>query len=263
MDDNMKFRPCIDLHKGKVKQIVGSTLSDFNDRKTIVNFETDKPPSFFASMYKEDNLKGGHVIMLGPGNKNAAKQALSAFPGGLHVGGGITPDNAFEFLNAGASHVIITSYVFRKGEINWKNLKKCVNKIGKKQLILDLSCTLKNGEYLITTDRWQNHTNVSISKDNLENLSNTCDEFLIHAVDKEGKQKGVDRKLIRLLADHSPIKTTYAGGVKTMDDIEDIFKYGNCRIDFTVGSALDIFGGNLSYSSVVSRIKAEIKPSRK
>ena len=254
----MKFRPCIDLHKGKVKQIVGSTLSDSNDEKTTVNFQTNKSPSFFASMYKDDNLKGGHVIMLGPGNKKAAKQALSAFPGGFHAGGGITPDNASEFLNAGASHVIITSYVFKKGQINWENLKKCVNKIGKKQLVLDLSCILKDGEYLITTDRWQNNTNVALSKDNLEILSKNCDEFLIHAIDKEGKQGGVDRELIRLLADHSPIQTTYAGGVKTTRDIDDISKCGNSRIDFTVGSALDIFGGNLPYSTVVSKSKSEI-----
>lgn len=258
----MEFRPCIDLHKGKVKQIVGSTLSDSSDEKTVVNFESDQSPIFFALMYKKDNLKGGHVIMLGPGNKNAAKQALSAFPGGFHIGGGITPDNASEFLNAGASHVIITSYVFKHGEINWENLKKCVDKIGKNQLILDLSCTCKNGEYLITTDRWQHHTHVSLSKSNLEKLSKTCDEFLVHAVDKEGKQSGIDLKLIRLLAAHAPIKTTYAGGVKTLKDIDDINTYGNGRINFTVGSALDIFGGQLSFSSVVLKMKIGFNVSR-
>lgn len=248
----MKFRPCIDLHQGKVKQIIGKTLSDRQEQTLVTNFSTDQSPAWFAEMYRQDNLSGGHVIMLGPGNSEAAIIALTAYPNGFHIGGGINIDNATKFLNAGASHVIVTSFIFHQGQIHWDNLTNLEKKIGKRRLVLDLSCKKKDDVYYIVTDRWQTFTDITISKENLEQLACYCDEFLIHAADKEGLQSGIDIPLIAWLADNSPIPVTYAGGVRTLADMDIIRKQGNNKIDFTVGSALDIFGGPLKYQEVVS-----------
>ncbi len=248
----MKFRPCIDLHNGKVKQIVGSTFSDSHEERVTVNFQTDRPSSHFAKLYKKEGLTGGHVIMLGPGNEAAAKQALSAFPGGLQVGGGITPANAPVFLDAGASHVIVTSYVFKDGKIFWEHLKEIVQKTGKERLVLDISCRKKNNDYYIVTDRWQKFTDVTISKDTFAQLSSWCDEFLVHAVDVEGRQGGVDCALIRRLSRECPIPVTYAGGIRSLEDMETVYTEGSGRIDATIGSALDIFGGGLMFKDVVT-----------
>lgn len=251
----MKFRPCIDLHKGKVKQIVGSTFSDDDERAIVTNFIAEQPPAYFAQLYKKDNLQGGHVIMLGAGNEAAAKEALSAFPQGLQVGGGVNPDNAKEFLDAGASHVIVTSFVFRDGTIYWDNLKELNKKVGRNRLVLDLSCRKKDDDYYIVTDRWQKLTDTVISEENLNHLSQYCDEFLVHAVDIEGKQSGVDTDLINLLCTLSPIPVTYAGGIGSLEDLELIKTEGNGKIDATIGSALDIFGGPLKYEDVVAWFK--------
>jgi len=248
----MKFRPCIDLHKGKVKQIVGNTFSDSSDKELVTNFETEQSPAHFAQLYQRDGLPGGHVIMLGPGNEAAAKKALSAYPQGLHVGGGITPDNAPDFLQAGASHVIVTSYVFKNGSVYWENLSRLFDSIGKEHLVLDLSCKRKDNRYYIVTDRWQNFTNVTISKKTLGHLSTYCDEFLVHAADIEGKRQGIDLSLVTLLGEISPLPITYAGGVRSLNDLDEILFAGNGKIDATIGSALDIFGGHLKYEDVVA-----------
>jgi phosphoribosylformimino-5-aminoimidazole carboxamide ribotide isomerase len=247
----MKFRPCIDLHGGKVKQIVGSSLMDAKAGALITNFETNLSPEHFAEMYKTDGLAGGHVIMLGPGNEQAALRALAAFPGGLHAGGGITPDNAREYLDAGASHVIVTSFVFKNGIIDYENLEAMAKAAGKGRLILDLSCKYVGNGYYIATDRWQKLTTVRLSSTTLEVLARHCDEFLVHAVDIEGKQGGIDGKLIELLSASSPICLTYAGGVRSIADLDEVDIKGKGRVDATVGSALDIFGGPLPYRKVV------------
>ncbi len=248
----MKFRPCIDIHNGKVKQIVGSTLSDKNDTTLVTNFETDLKPSYFAEMYKNDGLFGGHIIMLGPGNESAALDALRGFPHGLHVGGGITPDNANLYIDNGASHVIVTSYIFSNGEIVWKNLENIVAATGKKRLVLDLSCKKKDDRYYIATNRWQKLTGVFVSKETLETLADYCDEFLVHAAHVEGMKNGVDQDLIALLAQYSPIPVTYAGGVRSLSDLDIVNIRGGGRVDATVGSSLDIFGGALPYADVVA-----------
>jgi phosphoribosylformimino-5-aminoimidazole carboxamide ribotide isomerase len=248
----MKFRPCIDLHNGIVKQIVGSSLSDGGTIGLITNFETDLSPAYFARMYKADGLSGGHVVMLGPGNEKAATSALSAFPEGLHIGGGITPDNAQAFLNAGASHVIVTSFVFKNGIINWHNLEAMEKSIGRQRLVLDLSCKKINDRYFIATDKWQKVTSTSIESATLEQLGKHCNEFLVHAVDVEGKQQGIDAPLVGLLAMVSPLPITYAGGIRSLADLEDVYITGQGRVDATVGSALDIFGGPLKYADVVA-----------
>ena len=247
----MDFRPCIDLHGGKVKQIVGSSLNDSgNGLKT--NFISDKSPAYYAEMYRRDQLSGGHVIMLGPGNDAAAKSALNAFPGGLQLGGGINADNATHWLEQGASHVILTSYIFKDGEFNRDNLDRILEAIGKDKLVLDLSCRLKNGKYYIVTDRWQKFTRIELTPDTLRELGSSCAEFLIHAVDVEGKQSGIDCELIKLMAQHSPVPCVYAGGIASFDDIKQIKKLGGGKVAYTVGSALDIFGGkSLKYTELV------------
>eukprot|EP01125_Pyxidicula_operculata_P006000 TRINITY_DN2097_c0_g1_i3.p1 TRINITY_DN2097_c0_g1~~TRINITY_DN2097_c0_g1_i3.p1 ORF type:complete len:261 (-),score=40.62 TRINITY_DN2097_c0_g1_i3:1522-2304(-) len=250
------FRPCIDLHDGRVKQIVGSTLKDGGENNQdknslITNFVSEKPPAEFARLYKRDNLRGGHVIMLGNGNELSAKEALAAYPGGLQVGGGITPTNAREYIEAGASHVIVTSYVFKDGTINWDNLKEMLSVIPKKNLVLDLSCRKKGDKYYVVTDRWQKFTEFEVNEENLKTLSNYCDEFLVHGVDVEGMRMGIIEDLVQLLGKYSPITITYAGGARSIEDLDLVRKLGNSRVNITVGSALDIFGGDLSYEKVV------------
>lgn len=249
----MRFRPCIDLHGGRVKQIVGSTLQDAGDDALRTNFTSDLPPSYYASRYREDNLPGGHVIMLGPGNESAALDALRAWPGGLQIGGGITLDNAAWWLEQGASHVIVTSHVFHHGLLDAERLDLLAERVGRERLVLDLSCRWRDDGYYVVTDRWQKFTSLQVSGPTLSRLAGFCDEFLVHAVDVEGKCMGVDDKLIRLLAEHAVISTTYAGGVASMADLELIRDAGQGRLDATVGSALDIFGGTgLSYAEVVA-----------
>jgi phosphoribosylformimino-5-aminoimidazole carboxamide ribotide isomerase len=249
----MRFRPCIDIHNGKVKQIVGGTLSDDRAGGTLItNFETDLPPARFASLYRKESLYGGHVIMLGPGNEEAAIDALSEWPGGMHAGGGINPKNAKRFLDAGASHVIVTSYVFCDGTIRWERLDELTSAVPKERLVLDLSCRVSNGDYVVVTDRWQKLTKEKLSRQLLTRLSAYCDEFLVHAADVEGLKSGVDRRLIRLLAEASPIPAVYAGGVRDLSDMDVIEQTGDGRIDATVGSSLDIFGGPLPFADVVA-----------
>lgn len=258
----MKFRPCIDLHNGQVKQIVGSTLTDETESSSLnTNFETDRPAADYAKMYERDQLQGGHVIMLGPGNDEAATAALQAYPNGLQVGGGVTDTNALHWLQAGASHVIVTSFVFSNGQIHMERLKKLVEICGKDRLVLDLSCRRKpdadDNDYYVVTNRWQTFTDYKVTQENLKELANYCDEFLVHGVDVEGKQCGILEDLVELLGDHSPIPVTYAGGVRSLEDMELVRKLGKDRVDATIGSALDCFGGSLKYEDVVAWHKAQ------
>ena len=245
----MKFRPCIDLHNGQVKQIVGGSLADGQEPET--NFISEKSPAWFAELYQSDGLTGGHVIKLGTGNDEAAREALAAWPGGLQVGGGITADNAGEWLEAGAAQVIVTSSIFKNGQVDGTRLSRLVAEAGRDRLVLDLSCRKKDGQYFVVTDRWQTFTETVVDAESLRQLSTSCCEFLVHGVDVEGKQQGMDEELIELLAAHSPIPCTYAGGVRSFDDLEKLNQAGGGRIDITVGSALDLFGGTLPYRDVV------------
>jgi phosphoribosylformimino-5-aminoimidazole carboxamide ribotide isomerase len=247
----MRFRPCIDLREGRVVQIIGSSLIDEHSEKLKTNFETDRSSEYFAKMYKEDNLPGGHVISLGPGNEDAALSALRAFPGGFHIGGGITPQNAIGYLDAGASHVIVTSYVFSNGQIDMDKLQLLQGTVGKNRLVLDLSCRKKGSDFWIVTDRWQKFTNVTICPEILNQLADHCDEFLVHGVDVEGKMEGIQTELIEILGKNFPIPVTYAGGVKALSDLDLVKEVGRNRVDLTIGSALDIFGGSIPYRSVV------------
>jgi len=247
----MRFRPCIDLREGSVVQIVGGSLRDDSSGGPDTNFVTKRSSEDFARMYARDNLFGGHVISLGPGNRDAVMSALQGFPGGFHVGGGITPENAMEYLDGGASHVIVTSYVFSNGLIDSGRLKSLVKVVGKNRLVLDLSCRKRESQFWIVTDRWQKFTDVQIGPQALVQLSDHCDEFLVHGVDVEGRLDGIEADLVRLIGEHSPIATTYAGGVRSMSDLDLVKDLGRGRVDITVGSALDIFGGQIPYQSVV------------
>lgn len=245
----MGFRPCIDLRNGKVVQIVGGSLR--SDETADVNFETERSPADYARMYMEDKLPGGHVISLGPGNRDAAISALRAFPGGMQIGGGINPGNAPEYLRAGASHVIVTSYLFSAGRINNEHLKNIVEAVGKERLVIDLSCRKRGKEFYVVTDRWQKFTDVAVNSDTLEMFSGYCDEFLVHGVDVEGKRQGIQEDLVKMLGEYCPVPVTYAGGVKSLHDMDLILELGKGRVDATIGSSLDIFGGNIPYREVV------------
>ena len=255
----MKFRPCIDLHNGKVKQIVGSTLDDKSPGSLKTNFTSDFSSSYYAQMYKRESLYGGHVIMLGPGNEAAAREAFQAFPQGLQAGGGITPENASYWLDQGAAAVIVTSYVFKKGVIHEERLREMLSLVGRDRLVLDLSCRKKGDAYYIVTDRWQKFTSTAISPETLDYFSQFCFEFLIHAADVEGKCQGIAADLIADLAEWIPVPTTYAGGVRDINDLLLIKELGKGRLDYTVGSSLDIFGGRgLKYSDVVAFDRQEV-----
>jgi phosphoribosylformimino-5-aminoimidazole carboxamide ribotide isomerase len=246
------FRPCIDLHEGKVKQIVGGTLSD-DSAGVRTHFVSDRSAAWYADLYRRDDLKGGHVIMLGPGNESSARQALAAYPGGLQIGGGITLDTAHRWLDAGASQVIVTSWVFREGQLDFDRLRALAAAIGRKRLVLDLSCRRRDGEYWVVTDRWQKFTEFRINAQELKRLAVFCAEFLVHAVDVEGLCGGVDLELVEKLAQGSPVPTTYAGGARSMIDLEEVTRIGKERIDLTIGSALDIFGGTgVRYTDAVA-----------
>jgi phosphoribosylformimino-5-aminoimidazole carboxamide ribotide isomerase len=236
------FRPCIDLHEGKVKQIVGATL-DQGPGKLLTNFVSEHSAEWFAELYRRDALTGGHVVLLGPGNEDAARAALRAYPGGMQVGGGINPENAQTWLDAGASHVVVTSWIFREGKLDRDRLATLVRLIGKDRLVLDLSCRRKDGEYWVVTDRFKTFTDTRVNRETFEELSPFCAEFLVHAVDVEGLCRGVDQELLSLLAEWVSIPTTYAGGAKSIGDLETVTRLGKGRIDLTIGSALDIFGG--------------------
>ena len=252
----MRFRPCIDIHNGKVKQIVGASLRDCGDTAKE-NFVSSQDAGFFAEFYKKDGLKGGHIILLNPAaspfyaeTKRQAKLALSRYPGGMQLGGGVTPENAEEYLDAGASHVIVTSYVFRNGRIYYENLELLKRRVGKERLVLDLSCRKRDGAYYVVTDRWQKFTEVQVTEALLRELNGYCDEFLVHAVDVEGKASGIETELVKLLAGYPDAAITYAGGVGTLSDLELLRKWGRGRIDVTVGSALDLFGGTIPYDTL-------------
>ncbi len=256
----MEFRPCIDIHNGKVKQIVGSSLQDADDTAKE-NFVAEQDAAFYANLYKQKKIKNGHVILLNhPGSeyyeatKAQALSALSAYPKGLQAGGGITAENAALYLDAGASHVIVTSYVFQNGRINYENLNKLVQETGKENLVLDLSCRMKDGNYYIVTDRWQKYTDVVLNAKTMDEFASYCDEFLIHAVDVEGKADGIEKELVEMLGRWNKIPITYAGGVHTFDDLRLLKELGHQKIHVTIGSALDLFGGNMKLEEVLSYI---------
>ena len=246
----MRFRPCIDLHGGRVKQIVGSTLRDGGE--AVTNFVSADSPAHFAELYYRDNLPGGHVIMLGPNNEEAAREALSRHPGHLQLGGGVNPGNGPRWIEAGAGKVIVTSYLITDGEVDMEKLKAMSEAVSRERLVIDLSCLPVDGEYHVTCNRWQTVCRMTLSPKTFEALSRYCSEVLVHAVQLEGKQGGIDGALVELLGRWSPVPVTYAGGIRSMEDIAAIGRHGNWRVDFTVGSALDIFGGTLSYAEVAS-----------
>jgi phosphoribosylformimino-5-aminoimidazole carboxamide ribotide isomerase len=247
-----QFRPCIDLHEGKVKQIVGGSLRDDGVGPTE-NFVSDRPAESFAKTFRDDNLVGGHVIKLGPGNDHAAREALAAYPGGLQIGGGIHEANAAEWLTAGASHVIVTSALFdADGKFLEEALRSLVGKIGKHKLVIDLSCRRTADGWTVAMNRWQTLTDLAVDHATLDRLAPFCDEFLIHAADVEGLCGGIDGDLVELLGDWGKCPVTYAGGAATMDDLLRVEKFGRGRVDVTVGSALDLFGGKgLIYRDLV------------
>lgn len=253
----MQFRPCIDIHNGKVKQIVGGSLLDEGNQATE-NFVAEQDAAFYARLYKESNIRGGHIILLNKAGTPyyeddvyQAKLALCEYPGGLQVGGGITTENAKHFLDMGASHVIVTSYVFREGRVDYDRLTALSKALGRKHLVLDLSCRKQDGQYYIVTDRWQKFTQEIISKETIDKLQSYADEFLIHAVDVEGKANGVEQELVEMLAEYTEIPITYAGGVGSYEDIDIIRRLGKGRLNVTIGSALDLFGGSLDYKKVM------------
>ena len=241
----MAFRPCIDLQDGRVVQIVGGTLTD-DGVGTLTNHVSDRSAADFAALYRRDGLRGGHVILLGPGSEEAARSALSAYPDGLQLGGGVNLENAAHWLDAGASHVIVTSFLFEAGELSLHRLQEISRTVGKDRLVVDLSCRRSTGgAYYIATNRWQIVTTARLDANLIRRLEPFCTEFLVHAADVEGKCEGIDEDLVRLLGNWVTLPTTYAGGAKSIEDISRVEELSGGKVDLTIGSALDIFGGGL------------------
>ena len=256
----MKFRPCIDIHNGNVKQIVGESLSDKNNY-AVDNFVSEYDGAYYGKLYKSYGLTGGHIIILNPvgsefynADLEQAYSALSAFEGGLQIGGGINDENAAQFLEKGASHVIVTSFVFKNGVVNFDNLNRLVKSVGKNRLVLDLSCRKRDGKYYVVTDRWQKFTDVVLTPSVLDELADHCAEFLVHAVDVEGKARGIEEPLVRMLGSWDGIPVTYAGGVGSFEDLRKLKELGQNRLNVTIGSALDLFGGPMNYEETVKFI---------
>ncbi len=256
----MEFRPCIDIHNGRVKQIVGSSLRDAGDA-AAENFVAEQDAAGFAHLYKEEGIRGGHIIMLNAkdsvyyeATKAQALAALREYPGGLQIGGGITAENAEEFLAAGASHVIVTSYVFSGGRVDYDNLARLAEEVGKERLVLDISCRKRGEDYYVVTDRWQKFTDEKVCIPLLDRLAEYCSEFLIHAVDVEGKARGIEKELAALLGSWGRLPVTYAGGVGSFSDLEQLKTLGRNRLHVTIGSALDLFGGPMAYDRVMEYI---------
>ncbi len=261
----MEFRPCIDIHNGKVKQIVGDSLLDKGD-VAEENFISSEDAAYYARFYERKKLKGGHVIMLNGRESNyyertkfQAMEALKTYPKGFQAGGGIRRENAGEFLDAGASHVIVTSYIFSGSELHYKHLEEMKREVGKEHLVLDLSCRKKDGRYYIVTDRWKNFTNLVLSHELLKELESYCDEYLIHGVDVEGKKQGMEEELIKMLGEYGGNPITYAGGVSSYGDIEMLKKFGKNKVHVTIGSALDLFGGSLEMDKVIHYVSKGIE----
>ena len=252
----MKLRPCIDIHNGHVVQIVGSSLNDEGD-KAKANFISEKNSTYYSGLYKEKGLNGGHIILLNGkdseyfgATRDEAIKALETYPEGMQIGGGITAENAKFFIDKGASHVIVTSYVFSDGKVCYNNLSKLIDAVGKEHVVLDISCKRKGDKYFVATNRWQVISDTEFNADLLKELSEYCDEYLVHAVDVEGKKSGINEEIAKILKE-SPIPVTYAGGISTYEDIRKIADIGDGKIDFTIGTALDIFGGDLSLEKVI------------
>lgn len=257
----MEFRPCIDIHNGKVKQIVGGSLKDCGD-SALENFVSEQDAAFYARLYRQAGIRGGHIILLNAvdspyyeDTRGQALSALRAYPGGLQVGGGIHTGNAWEYLDAGASHVIVTSYVFHDGRVDYERLNELEASVGRKRLVLDLSCRKINGEYRVVTDRWQKATEEVLSERLLDRLAASCCEFLIHAVDVEGKASGIEQELAAMLGEWGGLPVTYAGGVHSYDDLRLLKKLGQDRLHVTIGSALDLFGGDMQWERVLEICK--------
>ncbi|KAI7786556.1 hypothetical protein LA080_003285 [Diaporthe eres] len=247
------FRPCIDLHSGQVKQIVGGTLDDKTPGSLKTNFVSPHPPAHFAALYRDNDLRGAHVIMLGPGNADAAREALAAWPGGLQVGGGINDSNAAKWIAAGADKVIITSFLFPGGRFSQPRLDAVLGALGgdREKLVIDLSCRRQQGEgadaeprWFVAMDKWQTITDMEVNQESIKQLEPYCSEFLIHAADNEGLQRGVDEHLITKLSQWCSIPVTYAGGGRNLQDLDNVARLSRGTVDLTIGSALDCFGGS-------------------
>ncbi|KAF8984949.1 Enzyme that catalyzes the fourth step in the histidine pathway [Entomortierella lignicola] len=258
------FRPCIDLHSGQVKQIVGGSLNDEDESQLKTNFVSKEPPGYYARLYRKYNLTGAHVIKLGPGNDEAAKECLSAWPNGLQIGGGITLDNAQTWIDAGASKVIVTSYLFPGAKFSLERLKGLCDAVGKDRLVVDVSCRKRGSEWIVAMDKWQTITDMKVNKESLDLLSQYCSEFLVHAADVEGLCKGIDEDLVKALGEWTTIPTTYAGGANALADLELVNHISSGKVDLTFGSALDIFGGKtvkfddcVSWNRTVNSLKKD------
>ncbi len=249
-----KFRPCIDLHGGAVKQVVGGSFGSGDDGAPRENFVSELPAEYYAAKYRDDALAGAHVIMLGPGNEGQAEAALAAYPGGLQLGGGISPANAARWLDAGASHLIATSYVFEGASFSESRLSELVAAVGADRLVLDLSCrATPDGGWAVAKDRWRTVTGLAVTPETLDRLAASCAEFLVHAADVEGKCGGIDEALVEMLGGWGRLPVTYAGGASSLQDLELVDELGGGKVDLTIGSALDIFGGSgVTYAECVA-----------
>ena len=263
----MRFRPCIDIHNGKVKQIVGGSLIEAPEgSRAEENFVADQDGAYFGELYRSLGLSGGHIILLNKAGTEEyeadlaqARLALTAFPGGMQIGGGVSAENAGRLLAAGASHVIVTSWLFPEGKLSRERLARLRESVGREHLVIDVSCRRRDGAFYVVTDRWQTFTDAQVTPELLAELGESCDEFLVHGVDREGLGAGMEEDLVRLLAAY--VKgggrgVTYAGGIGSLADLKHFREVSEGLLDVTIGSALEIFGGTIPLDAVL-KVTAE------
>ncbi|KAG0146857.1 hypothetical protein CROQUDRAFT_656846 [Cronartium quercuum f. sp. fusiforme G11] len=237
------FRPCIDLHNGQVKQIVGGSL-DLNDPdKLQTNFSSNQPVEYYTGLYQGHNLTGTHLIKLGPSNDETALRALNSWRGQIQLGGGVDLSNAEKWLDAGADKIIVTSFLFPGCKFSEERLRQIVELVGKEKLVIDLSCKKRDSSWFVASNQWRDLTDTEVNEETLRDLSNSCAEFLIHAADHEGLCKGIDTDLVKCLGKWSRVPVTYAGGANSVTDLDLVKRLSDSKVDLTFGSALDIFGG--------------------
>ncbi|KAF6005708.1 hypothetical protein HII12_005282 [Brettanomyces bruxellensis] len=231
---------CIDIHGGKVKQIVGGTLNqdDTEQSKNTcksnleTNFVSEKSSSYYAKLYEEHGIIRTHVIKLGSleENNRVAIEALKAWPKHLQIGGGINDTNAKYWIQQGADKVIVTSWLFPKGQFDKSRLERISQLVGKEHLVVDLSYFDAGG---VEQGRL-----LSYSRGTARNSSFM--QLMLKAF-----CKGIDQELVAKLAEWCTSPIVYAGGAKSIDDLKLVDKLSHGRVDLTFGSALDLFGGKL------------------
>jgi len=148
----------------------------------------------------------------------------------------------------------VTSFCFDGAKFSEAKLAEMVAAVGAERLVLDLSCrAAEGGGWSVAKDRWRTITDLAVTPETLDRLAGQCAEFLVHAADVEGQCGGVDRELVQMLGSWAGAPVTYAGGARSLENLREVDGLSDGKVDLTIGSALDLFGGDgVSYADCVA-----------